>query len=142
MTRKGGTVAKVKLDTKQQVLVAIYTEYQKDLPDMEQVTPTVLGIEEEHFIVALLKLQNEGLIANVIFAESLSGIDDAFLYRTMMTRLGIEYVESTLAIVPTLSAADKLKGMAAKLAEWGLDQLKDFAARTLAEVVKSQFPGD
>lgn len=34
------------LDTKQKVLVAFYTEYQKDVPNMKEVTADAIGIKK------------------------------------------------------------------------------------------------
>lgn len=40
----------MELDTKQKVLVAIYTEYQKDIPDMEgAISSKVIGIDSNAF---------------------------------------------------------------------------------------------
>lgn len=37
------------LDTKQQVLLALYIEYQKDIPKMSEVTCTALNMDIEVF---------------------------------------------------------------------------------------------
>ena len=51
------------LDIKQKVLIAIYTEYQKDLPNIDgNVNADILGIDNNIFNVAIEKLENEGLI--------------------------------------------------------------------------------
>lgn len=54
----------MELDVKQQVLVAIYTEYQKDIPMIhKEVTLNSLGIEKEKFDIVIEKLEHEGLIS-------------------------------------------------------------------------------
>ena len=50
------------IDAKLLVLYAIYVEYQKDLPDMHSVSAEALGIDEDVFNVAVLKLCNEGYV--------------------------------------------------------------------------------
>lgn len=49
----------MKLDSKQQVLLALYIEYQKDLPKMENVTCTSLNMDIDVFNAALRKLSTE-----------------------------------------------------------------------------------
>ncbi|MEG1501953.1 MAG: YjcQ family protein [Synergistaceae bacterium] len=55
------------LDSMHLVLYAIYAEYQKDLPDMDNVSAEALGIDEDVFNVAVLKLENEHFITGAIF---------------------------------------------------------------------------
>ena len=55
----------MKLDTKQQVLLAFYIEYQKDLPNMKNVNNTKLNLDITVFNVALAKLENEGYIKDL-----------------------------------------------------------------------------
>lgn len=92
-------VGHVKLDTKQKVLVAVYTEYQKDIPDMEKaINSKTIGIDNNAFKVALLKLQNEQLITGVIFVEDgNSNIPAAALTQDIrITKYGEKYVEEEL----------------------------------------------
>ena len=44
-----------KADAKQLVLLAIYAEYQKDLPCMCEITPTGVGLEADVFNVAVMR---------------------------------------------------------------------------------------
>ena len=44
------------------VLLAIYKEYKKDLPDMNKINAKVLGLESDVFKIALKKLRTEELI--------------------------------------------------------------------------------
>jgi hypothetical protein len=128
----------LKLDTKQKVLIAIYTEYQKDLPKMEDnITPQKLGIPEEVFNVAIDKLQNEEFItgANISICNG-QDYPDVFVDFVKMTRSGIDYVENVIGIDKLLTGIDKVKIIITKMAEWGFDQLKDIAARTLSEMSK------
>jgi predicted ArsR family transcriptional regulator len=128
----------MELDTKQKVLLALYTEYQKDLPDMKAVSAEELGINREVFIVALDKLVNEGLITGVNFTKGGRSPHplNAYVDGCKLTPYGLDYVERKLQIEPTLSGADKAKNVAKKLAEWGWEQGKDFAAKIAAELLK------
>ncbi|WP_158355084.1 YjcQ family protein [Diplocloster modestus] len=85
-------------DAKQQVLQAIYTEYQKDLPRMEKITSEQLQMEDQIFLSALMKLQNEELIQGVFWNPSetmdirrvrVINRDNLFL-----TKEGVRYMES------------------------------------------------
>lgn len=128
------------LDTKQKVLIAIYTEYQKDLPDMENnITASNLGLKNDIFKVALKKLTNENLINGVVFAN---GGDDvvpilAAVDYCQMTGRGIDYVESKLDIKPNLSGTEKVALVIEKSAGWGWEQIKDIGIKVIAEIAKS-----
>ena len=60
------------IDTKHQVLYALYSEYQKDIPDMESINAAVLDMEVPVFNAALLKLQNEGYIQGFVSGSAAS----------------------------------------------------------------------
>ncbi|WP_077212388.1 YjcQ family protein [Bacillus dakarensis] len=128
-----------KLDIKQRVLVTFYIEYQKDLPEMEKVNATDLGISHDIFKMALLKLINEGLITGVEFTRGGQGnkILGAFTTNILMTSKGIDYVEQKLGITPTLTAGEKVREVSKKVAEWGYNEIKDFTVKVAAEIAKS-----
>jgi hypothetical protein len=98
------------LNIKQQVLVAIYVEYQKKLPDMKSVKADALGISTEQFYIALDKLDNEGLVNNIEIVRGSNGIpvivkpDNA-----NMSSYGIEYVEKKLSIKKSYLQKKRLK---------------------------------
>lgn len=127
-----------RLDTKQQVLIAMYTEYQKDIPQMGSVTANSLGIDHTAFYVAIEKLQNEEFITDAIIVKGgpdpyplLVRIDEAKL-----TRIGIEHVESKLEITDTDPGLTKVQSISRKVADWGLDKLLDYAAKVTVEMMK------
>lgn len=126
----------MELDNKQKVLVAIYTEYQKDVWDMSTITSEALGMSREQFNIAVLKLHNEGLIRGSRPIE----IDQSpipvqwVMDSTLMTLQGIEYVESKLEIATTMSNKEKVAAVANKAGQWGWTQLKEIAAKTAAEM--------
>lgn len=131
----------MELDLKQKVLLAVYMEYQKDIPDMERfINAKTLEIDRDAFKMALLKLQNEGLICGVNFIPDGNKIVPAMAWTSnvLMTSYGIKYVEEKLDIKPTMTSEEKLKEIANTATKWGLDVFKDIAARTLAEIIKGQ----
>lgn len=129
----------MKLDAKQKVLIAIYTEYQKDMPNMnETITSERLCLDEEVFVMALRKLENEQLIQNINFLWA-----DNKIYRygfgdMLISVYGIEYIENKLGISKTLSGFEKAKYISEKIASWGWEQFKDIAVRTAAEILSKQ----
>lgn len=130
----------MELDTKQKVLIAIYTEYQKDIPNIEEeVTPQKLGIGLEEFRIAIAKLENEKLINGTIIPKSKGykwGVFCVMLDNTMMTPYGIDYVENKLGIDKTLSGMDKVKKVGEKCVIWGWNEFKDITVQVLSEMGK------
>lgn len=127
----------MEFDSKQKVLVAIYTEYQKDIPNMkDNIRANKLGLEANVFNIALEKLENEGLITDVHFSRGGGRLILSFTDDVKMTREGIEYVENKLEIPKTLTGMQKVQKLAKDGASWGWDQFKDIAARTMAEMFK------
>ncbi|AWV35145.1 hypothetical protein [Paenibacillus odorifer] len=128
----------MELDTKQKLLISIYSEYQKDLPDMDNVTFESLGVEYLVFKVAVDKLMNEGLINGAVV--TFGGRDAAPLHVNIkhckMTPYGILYVEKKLEIDETLSGEQKVRTVIEKAGKWGWDQFKDFGARVIVEMLK------
>lgn len=127
----------MKLDTKQKVLVAIYIEYQKDSPNMKKaINAENLQLSQDIFIMALRKLDNEGLI-NIEFFWAEDEIYEFEFDDMLISYYGIEYVEKKLGIDKTLSGLDKAKYIVTKCGEWGVNQLKDFSSKVVAEMLKS-----
>ena len=85
-------------DIKQQVLQAIYAEYQKELPNMGEITSKKVQIEEQIFLAALMKLQNEKLIQGVFWspAETMDIRRVRVLNRDnlFLTKEGVQYMEN------------------------------------------------
>lgn len=130
----------MKLDTKQKVLIAIYTEYQKDIPNIEgEVKYDKLGIGVDEFKIAIAKLENEGLINGTVMPKSKAhkwGVFCVMLDDTKMTPLGIEYVETKLGLDKTMSGMEKVQEMAKKSATWGWNEFKDITVKVLSEMGK------
>ncbi|WP_097003917.1 YjcQ family protein [Lacrimispora amygdalina] len=125
-------------DSKQKVLVAIYMEYQKDIPEMGFIHSQSVGLEWETFVIALSKLENEGLIRGVNFVKGGGKILSAFMDNVMMTPYGLHYVETKLNIQPEKTGLEKMKGISQNVAAWGWSEAKDFAAKVLSEIIQSQ----
>ena len=60
------------------------------------------------------------------------------LDKTKMTPYRIDYVEKVLNIDNTDNAKDKVTKVIEKCSSWGMEQLKDFGARVLSEVINHQ----
>ena len=125
------------IDAKLFVLYAIYVEYQKDLPDMEAVTAEALGIDEDVFNVAVLKLCNEGYItgAEPIYVDQLAYPVSVDMSRVMPTQRGIESASGDLAATAR-TGGERVRQMAGKFIEYGWQGLTDFAAKVLVEIGK------
>ncbi|MFT9848504.1 hypothetical protein [Aneurinibacillus sp. REN35] len=132
----------MELDTKQKVLLALYTEYQKDLPNMSSVNYKALELESDVFYVAISKLLTEGYITDAWAIPRAGKMIDAYrLDNCKLTRDGIDYVESKLEIEPTLSGVEKVKAVTGKLAQWGLEQFKDVVVKIASETIKGSIGG-
>ena len=124
------------LDAKHSVLYAIYTEYQKDIPDMSLVTPEVLGIEKIVFNIAVNKLENEGYIRGTLIPKILGEIHpvNVILYHTKMTREGMDYVEKALELSAPQTNKERVQSLTDKFKEYGWDALTTFAAKVVVEI--------
>jgi len=127
------------LDSKQRVLLAIYTEYQKDIPTMEDITAEALELDIEVFGIAVEKLINEQMInasPKVVERRGLSKqrIEDVNLHGVMMSAKGLEYVEQKLSIDQTLSNKEKVDKVMESAGNWGWEQIKDIGTKVLAEM--------
>lgn len=136
LSNSGGDYMEV--DAKQKVLIAIYTEYQKDIPEMANITFSSLGLENDVFKVAVEKLDNEGFITDATITHGGNGTIPLMvnIKYCKMTRSGIDYIESKAQLDQTLSGEQKVKGLLEKAGKWGWDQFKDFGARVVSEMLK------
>lgn len=122
------------LDAKQKVLLALYTEYQKDIPNMKNITAHSLDISEEVFIIALQKLENEELIRDIGVRYYDNKPHLLTMEFTKMTRIGIEYVEEKMDILRTMSGREKVKEISKKVTTWGYKELKEISIRVLTDL--------
>lgn len=126
------------LDSKQKVLLAIYTEYQKDIPNMELITNVNLDMDSQVFRIAVDKLQSEGFIigAKIHFPAGNPYPDKLIPHFIKMTREGIEFVEEKMEIQRSWTSKEKVEDLKIKFGKLGWDALSDFAAKTLVEILK------
>ena len=125
----------MKIDSKHKVLFAIYAEYQKDIPNMEDVNYNVLDMDSKVFRIALFKLQNEGFIDGLKThppnEKNVDRIKVIMIKEVMPTRFGIEYVENKLEVRKDLTSQEKLKQIAEKFGKFGFEVLKEVAIQKL-----------
>lgn len=118
------------IDTKHQVLYALYSEYQKDIPDMESINAAVLDMEVPVFNAALLKLQNEGYIQGIDWRppETMDArkIISSYRKNIYLIRKGVEYVEKLASIAESMPARKKIAELAKQVGLFGMDILKSF----------------
>lgn len=129
----------MELDSKQEVLYAIYLEYQKDLPNMKNITFKSLDMDLDVYQMALIKLRNEGLIEGLrvippgtVTPHRIKGLDIDNLLPTLR---GIEYVEEKLEIEGNKSGEEKLLILKEKFGKLGWAVLKDIVSKILIEIV-------
>ncbi|MCP1355454.1 YjcQ family protein [Aneurinibacillus migulanus] len=132
----------MELDTKQKVLIALFTEYQKDLPNMRSIKAETLGLQRDVFNVAISKLVTEGYITDALEIRLPGETYPAYrLDDCKLTRDGIDYVQNKLEIEPTLSGVEKIKGVVEKLGQWGLEQVKEVVVKIASETIKGSIGG-
>ena len=121
------------IDGKHKVLYALYTEYQKDIPDMNSVTFSVLDMEAIAFNIALEKLENEGFINGAIFSRAMGQKYpiNVVMHRIMLTRFGVEYVEEKLKVERSGTGKEKVKWLVQKFGEFGWETLKAYTISKL-----------
>jgi len=132
----------MELDNKQKILIAIYTEYQKDIPKMDSIISILRQqIDIKVIKVALGKLEDEGYIFGFWDKPKSPGSSDRFIHRTFrflkITREGIAYVEQKLSISATLSNKEKVESVVKNTAGWGWEQIKDIGIKVSSEIVKA-----
>lgn len=127
------------LNIKQQVIVAIYMEYQKAFPNMKNINDMVLQISREKFNEAIDKLTNEGLIKGAKIIDEDSGMP---LFVTIsdvnMTPQGVDYVENKLEIIDYWEPEKKVEKAVRKVTGFGLAALAAFGQKVLDEVINGQ----
>lgn len=84
---------------KDKILLEIYNEYNKDLPDMRNnICASKLNLDKNIFSVSLEKLYEEGLIKGVEFSRGGGKILLAFTNDIKITTCGISYLEKKFYI--------------------------------------------
>lgn len=126
----------MKLDAKQTVLISVYSEYQKDLPDYQNALKSnTIGLSQAVIETALRKLQNEGLITDFETRTSLGKVGKN-INRIMLTTAGQKYVEDKLSIEQNASGQEKIETVSSSAIKYGWEEIKDVAAKVIAEMLK------
>jgi hypothetical protein len=133
----------MELSAKDRILLAIYLEYQKDLPNMESaITQQNLKLGQEEFNYGVSKLKNENLINGGKFPEAKGRILMAFMDNVMPSNWGIKYVEEKLLQDHQNADEDNdpktgnIRKVMRNAIAYGWNEIKDIAAKTLAEMSK------
>ncbi|KLU62979.1 hypothetical protein CEB3_c06420 [Peptococcaceae bacterium CEB3] len=109
-----------RLDSKQRVLLALYTEYQKDIPEFTRLDHEVLGLSRDVFHCAMKKLLDEEFIENahLIWGEDRSIPLGVVLDVVKLTPSGIRYIEELFALNRTLPGRDKVGAILTAAEAW------------------------
>ena len=128
----------MELDAKHRGLFAIYAEYQKDVPDMNEITFKSLDMDKAAFNAALAKLENEGLISGlaVIPPNSFRRPAQVIVTGVFPTREGLERVEAKLEIEKSETGEEKLRTLAERFGKLGWDVLRGVAVSVLSKTAR------
>ena len=126
----------MELDSKHTVLFAVYSEYQKDIPDMRNITPDLLKMERRVFNIACVKLENEDFIKKlrISFFQGDKEPRTVNLENVMPTHHGIEYVETKLELDRMGTGQKKLRQLKEKFSSFSWNVLQDVVDEILSEI--------
>jgi hypothetical protein len=124
----------MEIDAKHVVLFALYAEYQKDIPEMANITSETLNMDARAFNMALLKLQSEGFIDGLqIFPSGTRMLPKTVILDSVLpTRFGVEYVETKLSIEKSKAGPEKLNFLIAQCGKFGWDVLQALVLKILS----------
>ena len=126
----------MELDSKHTVLFAVYSEYQKDIPDMGSITPDLLKMERRVFNIACMKLENEGFISGLKTFPPHADIEPRAVSvdGVKPTRYGIEYVEQKLELDRMGTGREKLRQLKEKFSSFSWNVLQDVVVEILSKM--------
>ena len=126
----------MELDAKHTVLFAVYSEYQKDIPDMGALTPDLLKLDRRVFNIAFTKLENEGLISGVKTFPPNADIEPSAVSidGVKPTRYGLEYVERKLEIDRMGTGREKLRQLKEKFVDFSWGALQNVVVEILSKM--------
>ncbi|MFJ7585614.1 hypothetical protein [Bacillus cereus] len=129
------------VDVKREVLTAMFLEYQKDVPNFNNVHRKFneAGMDKDTFNMAVLKLENEGYIHNVHFIKgghNPHGILSVRLDNALLTGGTARYMEEQLELNRTDTPEEKSKTILRIITDAGLERLENIAAKIVAEMIK------
>lgn len=128
-------VDKMELSAEQQVLLALYIEYQKDLPNMENVTFKNLEMDKDIFNEALNKLDKKGYMQDFISARgSNNKILVPFLSGVSLSKPALTECEQLLESLKFSN--ESAESISMKIFKSVKEDIKDIIARYWAEMSK------
>jgi hypothetical protein len=133
------------VDAKREILTALFVEYQKDIPDFNEVKRKFVieeGMDRNVFNIAILKLENEGFIHNVTYIKggrNPYGILDVRLDNALLTGHTVRYLEDKLELEleNVSSGEEKAKNILKRFTDAGFERLENIIAKTIAELIKN-----
>ena len=122
----------MKHTSKETVMLAVYIEYQKDLPQMKNINHTALNMDKDVFNTALDKLSNERYITGVsVFSADSEKFYSVNTENIKPTPEGLLYAEKYFGIQKYDTAAEKIEYIIKKCGAFGLSALKLFAVSAM-----------
>lgn len=83
------------MNIENQVFLALYNEYEKDIPNMDSITPNILNISNDEFNIALQKLEAKHIITGLKSSKGANGkIILAYLESVQLTEKAYEYYKN------------------------------------------------
>jgi hypothetical protein len=132
------------VDAKREILTALFVEYQKDIPNFNEVKRKFIeeGMDPDVFNIAILKLENEGFIHNVTYIKGGSkpyGINSVRLDNALLTGHTVRYLEDKLELEleNVSSGEEKAKNILKRFTDFGFERLENIIAKTIAEIIKN-----
>ncbi|UYY98642.1 hypothetical protein OJ967_25365 [Peribacillus frigoritolerans] len=132
------------VDAKREILTALFVEYQKDIPNFNNVKIKFAeaGMDSDTFNVAILKLENEGFINNVDFIKGGRkpfGIQTVRLDNALLTGQTARYLEEKLELEldNEEDGEEKSKNILKRFADAGFERAENVLAKTIAELIKA-----
>jgi hypothetical protein len=130
------------VDTKREILTALFVEYQKEIPNFSNVHRkfSEAGIDRNVFNMAILKLDNEGYIHNVDYVKggrNPHGINSVRLDHALLTGQTVNYLEEKLELEDVENGAEKSQNILKRFTDAGFERLENIIAKTVAEMIKS-----
>lgn len=129
----------MEIDKKQALLVALYTEYQKDLPDMNNVLEAFSAITDNVYVfsMALKKLENEGYVSGVEWRRCIGERFPGTPYfdEALISSKGIEYVEAKLKINYDENGSEKMQKVLEKTQNLITGVLQEALVQVITKVI-------
>jgi YjcQ protein len=124
------------LDAKRKILLAIFLEYQKDIYNMDDITPENLEMEKQVFNVAVHKLQHEGYIEGAHISLIKGEIYFVRIREALPTPRAIHYLEQEFELQANANSEEKSKRILKSLLDSGMERAESILSKVVAELIK------